>query len=137
MPKPLAIHRIFISHGTKDNELVRDIARRLRQAGFEPDVVSGEVAVGGNLKSAVRQGIRDADTVLLLLTPESLASDWTMTELGFAEGFDRRVIPVTVGVAKRDLPAPLRTYKTVPFDRLDQAISQLSETLSVATEADG
>jgi hypothetical protein len=130
MPKPFTAQRVFISHGTKDNELVRDIARRLRQAGFEPDVVSRDVPLGGDLKSAVRQGIHEADAVLFLLTPESLASDWTMIELGFAEGFNRRVIPVTAGIARRDLPAPLKTYKTVPFDRLDQAILELTMSLA-------
>lgn len=133
MPKSLTTHRVFISHGNKDNELVRDIARRLRLAGLEPDVVPGDVAVGGSLKNAIREGIREADVVLFLLTPESLASDWTMIELGFAEGFDRPVIPVTVGINKRDLPAPLKTYKTVPFDRLDGTIRKLAENSPTAS----
>jgi nucleoside 2-deoxyribosyltransferase len=100
-------------------------------------VISSELPAGGDLKNAVRRGIRDADAVILLLTPQSLASDWTMTELGFAEGFDRRVIPVTVGIAKRDLPAPLKTYKTVPFDRLDEAIRQLSASFAEEAEVGG
>jgi hypothetical protein len=137
MSKPITAHRVFISHSSKNIELVRDIARRLRNAGFEPEIASGDMAAGTEWKNAVRQGIREADAVLFLLTPESLASDWTMTELGLAEGFERRVLPVTVGVTKRDLPAPLKSYKTVPFDRLDQAISQLAEALSVGTEVEG
>lgn len=134
MPKPLTTHRVFISYSRKDIDLVRDIARRLRKAGFEPNMASDDVSGGSDWKNAIRQGIREADVVLFLLTRESLASDWTMTELGLAEGLDRMVIPVTVGISKRDLPAPFKSYKTVPFDRLDGAISQLSETLSVGAE---
>ena len=134
MSKPLTAHRVFVSHSSKDKELVRDIVRRLREAGFESDVGSEDIRAGSDWKSAVRRRIREAETVLFLVTPESLASQWTMTELGIAEGLDRRVIPVTVGIAKRDLPAPLKTYRTVPFDRLDSAISQLSATPSGETE---
>lgn len=130
----LSAHRVFISHSGKDAELVRDIVRRLRSAGFEPDSASDVVSAGSDWKTAIRRGISEADAVLFLLTPESLASEWTITELGIAEGLGRRIVPITVGVTKRDLPAPVKSYLTVPFDRLDEAISQLWESLSVGAQ---
>ena len=130
----LTANRVFISRSGKVGELVRDIVRRLRSAGFEPDVASDVVSAGSDWKNEIRRGIREVDAVLFLLTPESLASEWTMTELGIAEGLGRRIVPITVGVSKRDLPAPVKSYLTVPFDRLDEAISQLSESLAVGAE---
>jgi hypothetical protein len=118
--------RVFISHSHQDNELVRDIARRLRDAGFETSVDFEHIASGAEFRKHVRERLSQSSVILILVTPASLRSPWIMTELGMAEGLDRQVLPVTVGVSNRDLPEPLKTVKTVPFDRLDQAIRKLS-----------
>jgi hypothetical protein len=71
---------------------------------------------------------------LIVVTPASLRSPWIMTELGMAEALGRQVVPVTVGLRPQELPAPLQTYHTVPFDRLDGAIDELSEQLARCPE---
>lgn len=126
---------VFISHSHQDDELVRDLARRLRVAGLTPSVDLTELPLGTNWRRTVREQIRAADAMLILVTPAALKSDWTMTELGMAEGFERVIIPVIAGLKPRDLPAPLRTFRTVPFDELDGAIEQLSERLAAAANA--
>lgn len=118
---------IFISHSGRDTELVRDIARRLRAAGLKPIVVLDVVSGVTERKKALRERLREADAVLILVTPAALESPWLMTELGMAEAFDRDIIPVTAGLKPRDFPAPLRSYQAVPFDRLDAAIRELSK----------
>src|SRR5260370_19901250 len=123
---------VFISHSHQDDELVRDLARRLRDAGLKPFVDFTELPLGANWKKTVREQIRAADAVLILVTPAALKSAWTMTELGMAEGFERAILPVTVGLKPRDLPAPLRTYQATPFDEVDAAINMLSERLTTA-----
>ena len=46
--------RVFISHSHRDDELVRDLARRLRGAGFKPIVDYGEPPVGTDRKKSTR-----------------------------------------------------------------------------------
>ncbi|MBI3467531.1 MAG: toll/interleukin-1 receptor domain-containing protein [Planctomycetes bacterium] len=123
---------VFIIHSHQDNELVRDLARRLCDAGLDPLVDLTDLPVAANWKKTVRKKIRAADAVLVLMTPAALNSSWVMTELGMAEGFDRLVIPVSAGLKPRNLPAPLRTYRIAPFDRVDAAINMLSERLTAA-----
>ncbi len=118
--------RVFISHSHQDNELVRDIARRLRDAGFETFVDFEPIASGEEFRRQVRERLSQSSVILILLTPASLRSPWIMTELGMAEALGRQVLPVTVGISNRNLPEPLKAVKTVPFDRLDQAIRKLS-----------
>src|SRR5437762_1371747 len=89
---------VFISHSHEDNELVRDLARRLREAGLKPLVEFADLPIGADWKKTVREYIRAADAVLILLTPAALRSAWTMAELGMAEGFERIVLPVTAGL---------------------------------------
>jgi hypothetical protein len=121
--------RIFIIHSQQDKELVRDMERRLRVAGLEPCGV-GEIAAIDGRKKALRDLLRNADAVLVLVTPAALTSPWVMTELGMAEGFDKPIVPVTAGLESHGLPAPLASYQVVPFDELDGAISELARRLS-------
>jgi len=130
-----ATGNVFICHSHQDDELVRDLARRLRDAGLKPSVDLSELPHGANWRRTVREQIRAADAMLILVTPAALKSDWTMTELGMAEGFDRFIIPIVAGLKPRDLPAPLRSFQVVPFDQLDGAIEQLSERLVAPTNA--
>ncbi len=134
MTKSRATGSVFISHSHQDNELVRDLARRLREAGLQPFVDFTELPVGADWKKTVREQIRSADAVLILVTPASLKSPWMMTELGMAEGFERIIVPVTAGLKSCDLPAPLQTYQIAPFDQVDDAIHMLSERLTTAAK---
>jgi hypothetical protein len=132
MTTPRATGRVFISHSHEDNELVRDLARRLRAAGLEPILDLDDVPAGTEWKKTVREHIRAADAVLILMTPAARNSAWMMAELGMAEGFERLILPVTAGLKPRELPAPLRTYHVAPFDQVDDAINVLSERLTTA-----
>ncbi len=133
---------VFISHSHEDNELVRDLARRLRDAGLNPLVDFADLTSGGGLrgpvwmdwKKKVPDQIRAADAVLMLVTPAALKSAWMMRELGMAEGLERVVLPLTAGVKPRDLPAPLQSYQVTPFDEADRAINTLSESLTPAAK---
>src|ERR1043165_915924 len=121
MTTPQATGTVFISHSHQDNELVRDLARRLRDAGLEPSADFADVPIAADWKKTVREQIRTADAMLILVTPAALTSAWMMAELGMAEGFERDILPVTAGLKARELPAPLRTYRVVPFDQVDDA----------------
>ena len=129
-----ATGKVYISHSHQDNELVRDLARRLEGAGMKPLVDFGELPAGSDRKKTLREQIRDADAMLNLVTPGALTSPWMMAELGMAEGFDKMILPVTAGVKPRDLPAPLRSYPLTPFDEVDGRINTLSEKLTAAKE---
>lgn len=132
MTKSPATGSAFISHSHQDNDLVRDLARRLRDAGLQPFVDFTDLPIGADWKKTLRKQMRSADAVLMLITPASLKSPWMMTELGMAEGFERIIVPVTAGLKSRDLPAPLQTYQVAPFDQVDGAIRMLAERLTTA-----
>lgn len=127
-----ATGRVFISHSHQDNELGRDLARRLRDACLVPVVDFAAPLVSTDWKKTVHDQIRAADAMLILVTPAALKSAWMMAELGMAEGFELIILPVTAGVKPSDLPGPLQTYQVIPFDQVDRAINMLSERLTTA-----
>jgi hypothetical protein len=124
--------RIFISHTSKDRELVREIERRLRAAGLETFFVDvDDIAAGMEWKKVLLEiRLRQADAVLALVTPAALGSPWTVTELGIAEGLDKPIVLVTAGLEPQGIPAPLVSYPRFPFDELDGALGKIVRELA-------
>ncbi|MBI3822131.1 MAG: toll/interleukin-1 receptor domain-containing protein [Planctomycetes bacterium] len=123
---------VFVSHNYQDRELVRDIARRLREAGLKPLLFEEEFRAGDRLIEILRKLMRSADAFLFLITPAALKNAWVVRELGMAEAFGPIVVAVTAGVDPQHLPAPWEGHRIVPFDQLDSAIDMLAEKLTAA-----
>ncbi len=128
------IGRVFISHSHQEDDLARDLARRLRTAGLEPLPDLTDIPAASDRRKKLRERIREADAILFLVTPAALHSGWMITELGMAEGFDRIIVTVTAGLKPLDLPAPFQTYQAVPFDEADVAIRMLAGQLTAAAK---
>jgi hypothetical protein len=126
--------RVFLSHSHQDDELARDLARRLRKAGLDPLLDVADLPAASDRRKKLREQIRDVDALLFLVTPAALRSGWMVVELGMADGFERIIVPVTAGLKPLDLPAPFQTYQTVPFDEVDEAISSLAEQLTAGAK---
>ena len=128
------LRSVFLSHAAEDQELAWDIARRLRSAGLTVITAPEPPTPSQDQRASVREAIRHADAVISLVTPAALKSDWTMVELGMADGADKVVLPVIAGLANQPLPLLLRAYRTVPYDRLDAAIRRLTRQLAEVAE---
>src|SRR5262249_49396153 len=71
----------FISYSTKDQDFARRLHSRMVQEGlrvwFAPDKMQG----GRAIHEQVDEAIRVHDKLLLVLSTESLRSDWVVTEI--------------------------------------------------------
>ena len=101
---------IFLSHSSRDKELVTKLACDLTLGGFHVWFDSWEVEIGESLYDRVFGGIDDATFLVLCLSPSSVESRWVLDELDAAlakeEALGRRVI-LPVLVAGCELPAAI------------------------------
>jgi nucleoside 2-deoxyribosyltransferase len=126
MKKRKTPFRVYISHQSDDLSLVRDMARRLELQGIQPVApLRGELSIK-EYREIVRDEIRNADAVILLVTPASLKADWVVYENGMAQGLRKPVWVVTAGLGDKLLPAPL-PHQVVSYDQLDEAIAELAQ----------
>ena len=71
---------VFLSHSSKDKPFVRELADFLRrEGGIKVWLDEGEIAPGQNIVSSIRKGL-DSDFVLLVLSPDSVRSNWVEEE---------------------------------------------------------
>lgn len=92
---PASLPAVFLSYARADAGLARRIEADLRARG-EVDVLSdSEVAVGQDWQGRLRDAMRRAAAVVVLLTPEGAASDWLRWEVGAAWGMGKQLVIVT------------------------------------------
>ena len=105
---------VFLSHSSKDKRVVRELADFLRQ----DDLIrvwldEAEIRPGDNIVSKIAEGL-DANVVLLILSPDSVDSQWVREEWtdAYWEQVNARKTKL-VGVLYRDcrIPRLLRNKK--------------------------
>jgi TIR domain len=132
--------RLFISHAHRD----ADIAARLVDViTANLDVPDGELRctsvagyqldLGAMAPDVLRRELGSALCVVALLTPNSLANDWVLFELGAAWANVRASIPLLAGgLEDKDIPGPLRGSAGGQLNApgtLDRLFDQLQRTL--------
>lgn len=116
---------VFLCHHTKDEQVVRWLADRLRDRAVLPWLYQDEVAPGRVWQEELQRQITDIRSVAVLLGPGGLSS-WQSREVrAFIEQFDERgspVIPVLLpGASPADLPVFLREFAWVDLGARDDA----------------
>jgi hypothetical protein len=94
---------IFISHVISDEPLMRELARRLEEAGYATWFFERDVLPGTSYLIQINQAIEACEAVVLLVTPAALSSDQVTKEVVGA--FERRIpfVPVLVRVTPPEL----------------------------------
>jgi nucleoside 2-deoxyribosyltransferase len=122
---------VFVSATSKDAPLVRVLSAKLRAAGLEPWIANERIKSKHDVAAATVDAIRSCDALVVLLTPQSIHLANVSFEAGAAIMSGKPLIPVLAGVDAGELPAPLRSFSAVPFDRFDDAVRRLERTLAV------
>ena len=105
--------KLFLSHSTRDDAVVRQLQQALGDLGVEVWIDSRELRGGDLLWPEVQRAIEEAAAYAVLVSPDALQSEWVGDELAHALEVQRqrgadsyRVIPLSLdgtrlGVMKR------------------------------------
>lgn len=90
---------VFVSYSSADAPLAERLANDLRHHDVDVWLDQWALTVGTEFEDAIERGVDDADFVLVLLTPNSVESDWVAREWRRKEAVEREqgriaVIPV-------------------------------------------
>jgi len=136
LASPDAKYRVFISYGTGDGFLVRElVAKRLIDAGAEVFMDSLKVEFGDKLPDEIFAELMNCDELCLLLTPTSLLRPWVFAELGAAILRDIRIVPITYGLTEADLSTKgvislLGPRRYLVLDELDSYVKQVKARIA-------
>jgi hypothetical protein len=107
-------HHVFLSYSRKDSEIMRRIYDDLRSEGLNVWMDDELKAGTPEWERDIENAIKNTGTVVVVLSPDSKASDWVQREITFAESFEKRIFPVLVrGDAKTAVPIRLVNHNRV------------------------
>ena len=123
---------VFISYSRHDIEFVDRLAKDLSSGGFEV-FIDREAIKGGDLwRQQIVEGIENSKVFLIVLSPDSVASDNVRKELDLAAGSGRRILPVSYRAVR--LPDPFR-YQLAGYPTIKIENENYSEGFRTLLEA--
>lgn len=127
-------YHIFISYATKDITLVNKLEELL--AGFCPGarlfVAEYSVPFGDDIALAAYTELFRADTVVLLWSENSQASEWVKTELAYSHLFSKHIIQVKLSQKVQTLET-IQAFKYISayrFDNIYDCFIQLAQQIA-------
>jgi WD40 repeat protein len=90
---------VFISHSSKDKNIVRTIAERLRVDGLRVWFDESEIRPGDSIPAKIEEGLEQSRVLVLCMSAQAFGSDWAQLEAGTFRFRDplnreRRFIPI-------------------------------------------
>ena len=87
---------IFVSYAHEDREFAQRLTRSLRESGRIPWQDRNNLKGGDNFQANIDKAIRNAEALVVVLSPSATRSQYVTYEWAFALGAGVRVIPVVV-----------------------------------------
>lgn len=125
---PVAHPKVFCSHRSIDKPRVREIARKLREAGIDAWFDEWEIKPGDDVVAAINNGLAACDVGLVFFSNEVEHGKWVQAEISAitAQAIEdgKPVIPVLL---EPGVPVPplLRSRSRLAHDQLDQLIDAI------------
>ncbi|MBU1725053.1 MAG: toll/interleukin-1 receptor domain-containing protein, partial [Gammaproteobacteria bacterium] len=124
---------IFISHATADDAFVKQLREKLELHHLNVWVDSRNLRGGDKLRPEIEEAIRTARHVLVVISPQTINSDWVFDEIELAEQVEKeradyRVIPLMLpGIT----PKALKRYFTEEpaGEKIELEVGKLQEAL--------
>lgn len=126
--------RVFVSYARLDGSaLAEELCAGLELLGFVPVIDRQDIAAAEDWEQRLDALIRQADTVLFLLSERSVKSPRCAWEVARAVELSKRIVPVIVTpVLEADVPDALRKLNFIDFgpgQSFARSLARLSEAL--------
>ena len=130
--------KVFISYSRSDMVFADRLEAALKARGFEPLIDRTEIFAFEDWWKRIEALIAQADTIVFVLSPESVASSICQKEADFAASLNKRFAPIVCRpVSPESAPTALSRLNWIFFDdaaRFDASMDQLAKALETDIE---
>ena len=120
--------KVFISYSRKDMEFVDKLDEQLRRQGYEPLIDRSHIEKFADWWERIQQLIASADTVVFVLSPDSVGSEICQQEIDYAASLSKRFAPILFRpVDGSQLPIELSRLNYIRFDEPQNFTAALRE----------
>jgi formylglycine-generating enzyme required for sulfatase activity len=126
--------KVFVSYSRRDSsDFANELVTGLELVGFAPFLDQHDIAPGEDWEARLGGLIRQADTVVFVVSPEGVKSERCAWEVNTALADNKRVLPIVAkAVPDSEIPEQLRRRQFIRFDTgpgITRPLSQLADAL--------
>ncbi|HEX2621736.1 MAG TPA: TIR domain-containing protein, partial [Phototrophicaceae bacterium] len=127
--------RVFISYSRRDKNFAERLARDLSDAGLDVWIDFRQIHAGEMWQEEIFRGLQRAEMVIVILSPDAVASYWVKREVNTAREQGKLILPVMAIEALSDIKQSeeLKWLEAVHFirfpDRYEEAFRELLDAL--------
>jgi formylglycine-generating enzyme required for sulfatase activity len=93
-PEGIDMTHVFLSYSRKDISFVNQLAADLKNAGIDVWYDVSGIAGGTRWRSEIENALRNCQAVIVVLSPDSIISEWVEREFLFSSNLKRKIIPL-------------------------------------------
>jgi hypothetical protein len=123
---------VFLSYGARDRD--RPWIKAFADALAKRDVAVWavwsdleQIRAGDRWEEALEKALRESDTIVVILSPESLSSESVQFDIGVALGTGKRLVPILLDPTSRgELPPYLRDRQIIEDAEPEEAARRVA-----------
>ena len=124
---------VFISHSSRDAWIAGMLAEKISALVATAWLDVKDLAGGDLITAKILEGLDACDEAVVLVSPNSVGSQWVVFEIGAAWGQHKRITPILNNVSF-DAITPLKEIKGVDLNDFDRFLSELGKRIQKASE---
>lgn len=124
---------VFISHSSRDTWIARMVAEKVSALGATAWLDVKDLEGGDLISAKILEGLDTCQEAVVLVSPNSVGSQWVVFEIGAAWGQHKRITPILNNVSF-DAITPLKEIKGVDLNDFDRFLSELGKRIQKASE---
>jgi hypothetical protein len=126
--------KVFVSYSGKDTAFVAKLQRLLRTTNMTGFLDQSDIAAGAALSDLIRDEIRSASAVLVLLSENAVKSNWVPFEIGLAESMGKPIIPILLPINDLDKSVLELVQGHRIIDARNKPIPEIAQEIDSALE---
>jgi len=120
---------VFISHSSLDAWVAKAMVEKIEALGAECWLDEKDLTGGDVIAAEIIRGINACYEAIVLISPNSVKSQWVPFEIGGARAQHKRVTPILNNVKPQQM-APLKDIKAIDLNSFDDFLAQLKRRIS-------
>src|SRR5713101_8018536 len=124
-------YTVFISHSSLDAWIARVMAEKIQSIGVDCWLDEKDLEGGDVIPDEIIRGIDACQEAIVLISPNSVNSQWVSFEIGGVRAQHKRVTPVLNNVKPQQM-APMQDTKGIDLNKFEQFLAQLKRRISQA-----
>jgi len=120
---------VFLSYSKADEEYASRLHNKISSSGLRVYFAKKELAAGDPFTEEIREALINSYEIWVLVTPNSLKSEWVTTEWGAGWVLKKRVVPILLRCRIEELPERLQSVQCADYHEIEWLIQDLHSRL--------